>query len=378
MDVVVLHRIVPGKGQLEILIPADDDSAVGRVVDQVVGNDRVLRHAQEDPDRAEVGHAAVVDVIVRDPVALAVAFGGRRVPFQCRAVPDPARADSTRAEIANLISVDHNVRGAFEKAQSHAADMRDTTVGEAARSGVLERDRRVHPFVDGLVAFCDDEASEDAVESRRRKRPVDMLDADSLEVQIPHWLCSGAGHGQERLLDHWRHRLDAVYLFARPGPIGENARMPVQEPLAGLIQQLPRVLEVARFPGQGDADAPIALEDPGYRLLGRRNRERLCRFVHAAHAPPPHLVVVHEHQLDIGSVLPGFDRMVHAHRDRGVPGRRLLLRRGGLDVPPSGFWIGAIGCSGTDRASAVDEQLMEVPPAGLHVRLGSRRCTSPA
>jgi len=133
--------------------------------------------------------------------------------------------------------------------------------------------------------------------------------------------------------------------------------------LSGRRQHLSGVLEVTHYPGPRDADGPIILEDSGNRLLGRRNRQGLFGLIHLAQTPSRSLIVFEKHQLDGGDIVPCADRVIHAQHDGGVPGRRFLLRPGGLDLPPTGIWR-----SSADGAPAGDEQSTEIPLAGLHVR----------
>ena len=234
---------------------------------------------------------------------------------------------------------------------------------------MLERNRRLHPAEDGPVAVSRDQAAEETIVSRRWQRPLDMLHADSLEVQILHRLGRCAGHRQERLLDYRRHHFDLSHVFARPGPIGQHAGRLIQIPFTRLVQHLPGVLQIAGFACRGNAAPPVALEVLGDRPLGRKQRQRLLGCVRLAQTPPRTFIVHKEHEFDIGNVLPGLDRMVHSKGDRVVPGRRLVLGGcGSLDPPPAGVPAARVRRSGTDRSLAVHEQLPEVPPAGFHVR----------
>lgn len=145
VDMVVLDRVIAGKGRPRGLVAAEHDAGVGDVVDQVAGHHRLLRLSQEDADGSEVIQTAIVDVIVGQTVAPMLA-GGRRIrPAPGVAVTDGAGGDAPSTQVVDVVPF-HDVGGATtQQAQADPSRMLDGSADKAAAPSMLETHRGVNP-----------------------------------------------------------------------------------------------------------------------------------------------------------------------------------------------------------------------------------------
>ena len=113
-------------------------------------------------------------------------------------------------------------------------------------------------------------------------------------------------------------------VFARPGPVGKDARLPVEIPFARLVQHLQGVFEVAGLAFTGNAQFPFRPESPGIPLMRRSERECLCCRVDRPQAFPAPGVVFDVHQLNVAGIVVRLDGAGHARCDRRVLRRQRI------------------------------------------------------
>lgn len=156
------------------------------------------------------------------------------------------------------------------------------------------------------------------------------------------------------------HDARIAHVLARHRPVVQHARLPVQVPLAGLIQRLAEVLDVVALiplpPAHGPMSRGSEPDDAALRVQG----------LDPVQGRGPRVI---DEDVDVLRIVPLLEVAVFvAEADLG--GRIAPLRPWVLDLGKRavGAQVAVVRSSGPRSTFAIDEELVEVPFAGPHVR----------